>query len=424
MKRLLVVVLLALSSSVFSAPMTIDLNDVPVRDLARLVWSQIVKKSVVFDAAFSKDEQLVSLSLKRVEPRQIELEAMRLIESHGYDVQESGGVLRIARSPEKEKEQITHDPFVYVPQHRPVSYLLDLASAFFKQGSFSSMRSLSGSFGGPAITQVQGTQGQGAVVPVSVQQAGVNTLATRDPDLLVFNGSSRDVERLKKLLAQIDTPANEVLVKAVVYEVQTSKRTGSALSLAFSILAGSVGLTIDNRVTSGAFLKYKNSALNLDAVFNALSSDDRFKVVTAPTVRVRSGASARFAVGNETPVLDRVTFDQLGKPIQSIVYKPSGVIFDITPSVRAESSDLQIFQQISQFVPTTNGVDTSPTLIKRELQTSVSASDEDVIVIGGLDEKRDTSSESGQSFLPRLFWSEKEENQRTEIMLVLHVQRI
>lgn len=137
-----------------------------------------------------------------------------------------------------------------------------------------------------------------------------------------------------------------------------------------------------------------------------------------------SGGVARFSVGNETPVLDAVTFDQQGRPIQSVSYKPSGVIFELRPKVMEGGAELAIMQQISQFVATTTGVNNTPTLIKRELSTLVTARDDEIILVGGLDEQRITNNESGLSFLPPFMRHSTHDGQNTEIVLMLHVQRI
>jgi type II secretory pathway component GspD/PulD (secretin) len=84
---------------------------------------------------------------------------------------------------------------------------------------------------------------------------------------------------------------------------------------------------------------------------------------------------------------------------QSIEYKSSGVIFEITPTIREGGALLDIHQQISNFVTTTNGVNNTPTLVKRELQTQVSAKDREVLLIGGLDDDHQTSNDSGVPFL-------------------------
>ena len=76
-------------------------------------------------------------------------------------------------------------------------------------------------------------------------------------------------------------------------------------------------------------------------------------------------------------------------------------------------------QQISQFVATTTGVNNTPTLIKRELSTLVTAKDDEIILIGGLDEQRTTNNESGLSFLPSFLRYSTHDGQNTEIVLML-----
>lgn len=124
------------------------------------------------------------------------------------------------------------------------------------------------------------------------------------------------------------------------------------------------------------------------------------------------------------PVLGNVQLDKNGNPVQSVEYRPSGVILDITPEIRDEVIDLVINQQLSNFIPTTTGVNNSPTLIKREISTQVGAGPDDVIILGGLKEEKNSTDQSGFPFLPRFLWSKGVQNDTTEILLVLNVKRI
>ena len=155
------------------------------------------------------------------------------------------------------------------------------------------------------------------------------------------------------------------MVKAVIYEVQTTKKEGSAIDLAFSILSGKFGLNLAGSAdkASGAYAKFDTKGFTIDAVFSALSSDDRFKVMSSPRVRVRSGSSARFAVGDETPVLGSVSYDNNGNAVQSVSYKSSGVIFDFKPQVREAGVDLHLSQQLSTFIQTTTGANGTLSLV-------------------------------------------------------------
>ena len=73
-------------------------------------------------------------------------------------------------------------------------------------------------------------------------------------------------------------------------------------------------------------------------------------------------------------------------------YRSSGVILDLRPVVRDQGIDLTVFQQISSFAATTTGVNTSPTLQKREITTTVGVRDGEMVVLGGLSDERSTEA--------------------------------
>jgi type II secretory pathway component GspD/PulD (secretin) len=54
----------------------------------------------------------------------------------------------------------------------------------------------------------------------------------------------------------------------------------------------------------------------------------------------------------------------------------------------------------------------------------VGMQDGDVIVLGGLTETKESGSRDGLSFIPKFLHTTGKENSRSEILLVLQVQRI
>jgi len=131
-----------------------------------------------------------------------------------------------------------------------------------------------------------------------------------------------------------------------------------------------------------------------------------------------------FSVGQDVPVLGSVSYDGNGNAVQSVEYRSSGVIFKVLPNVYEQKVVLDINQELSNFVRTETGVDGSPTLTKRELNTSVSVADNEVIVLGGLAEFKDNNGRSGFSFLPEFMRWNTSSRQRSEIVLVVQVQRL
>jgi type II secretory pathway component GspD/PulD (secretin) len=113
-----------------------------------------------------------------------------------------------------------------------------------------------------------------------------------------------------------------------------------------------------------------------------------------------------------------------GTAIQSVDYRPSGVILELRPIVREEVVDLDVRQQISSFAATTTGVNNTPTLLKRELQTMIGVRPGETIVLGGLEDTRDSDARAGLAWRPRLFDSTSRTRDRVEVLLVLDVQRV
>jgi type II secretory pathway component GspD/PulD (secretin) len=274
---------------------------------------------------------------------------------------------------------------------------------------------------------VSSEQGGGvdAVATSGTSAPSINDLVSRHHfDMIVYQGSPVDIRKLEKLLEQLDQPTGEVLVKAVIYEVRKESRDNNAVSVAFGLLDSARGLGA--RLALGVLDATNAVRLrlhNVDAAFSVLSEDVRFRAISAPTVRVRSGESARFQAGAEVPTLGAVTHNGNGQSVQSVEYRASGVILDLLPEIHEKSIDLTITHQLSSFV-TTSTINTSPTLLKRELKTVVTVEDDALLILGGLEENTETHSEKGFSFLPDSFRGRQLQDDRTEIMLVLHVKRI
>jgi len=385
-----------------------DFQYISVAQVVQLIYSEALKSGYVLDPDVLLDTRLISF---RYEERNGDLKSfLRLfLASLGYAMEDKNGIDFIAKIKAQETIEIEREAFIYRPKFREVSYIARLLSPIFK-GSFSVNRSVAAP--------------EGSKVQNSVPDGSAASLVDQNADTLIFQGTEKEIEKLKKILPQVDFALGEILVRGVVYEVTTSNNDGSAFQLALSLLGGkfSIGVGGSSDLPTN-FVHLKNNTI--DSVFSALSSDSRFKVVSSPSLRIRSGAAGHFSVGQDVPVLGALSYPQgSGQAVQSVEYRSSGVIFDLHPQVRDSIIDLSISQQLSNFVNTTTGVNSSPTLIKRSVDTAVSMSDGDIIVLGGLTENKETLSNSGLSFLPSLFQSKQDEKSRSEILLIIQLNKI
>lgn len=384
-----------------------DFQGVNVAQVIQLIYSEVLVTPYVIDPDVLSDARSVSFRYT-ADKGDVRVFLVFFLDSLGFAVDTRKGIDFIVKRKVEDKPELKLENFVYRPQYRDVNYISRLLAPLFK-GVFSVNRSIRVS--------------EGAKTDKASPDGSAAALLDQNADVLVFSGTDKEISKLKKLLPQVDFALGEVLVRGVVYEVTTSEKDGSAFGLLASLASGkfNIGLGAASRI--GHFIQLKNASL--DAVYSMLANDSRFKVMSSPSMRIRSGAIGKFSVGQDVPVLGSVSYPTgAGQAVQSVEYRSSGVIFDIAPTVREALIDLSIDQQLSNFITTTTGVNNSPTLTKRALKTTVSVQDGDLIVLGGLTETKASNSRDGLSFLPKLFHSTNNENTKSEILLVLQVQRI
>lgn len=408
---------------------TLSFDKIPVVTLVNFVYGDILKTNFALHPDLVDMPKTVTVHFQSsFDHAKLTAFMSDLLLGVGIAIDKKKGYVFLRPDTPEKTEPPEKEIFFYRAKYRPVSSLMDITSSLFKTGRFSVQRSVRASDVGlsslaPAAL-LPAKSGNTAPPNGKQQDTGTSAFSQLDKgeaDSFLFEGTEKEIALLQRLLHQVDTPVGEVLVKGMVYEVTTGSKDGSAFSLALKILGGRLGLSFGQAI-AGASASFKNA--HIDAVFSALATDTRFRSVSNPSLRVKSGASARFSVGSDVPVLGAVQTDKNGNVIQSVEYKPSGSIFEIKPQIRDSVIDLAISQQLSSFVLTTTGVNNSPTLIKREISTSIGAADGDLIVIGGLDEDKTSTDTNGFSFLPTWAGSRASDTSRTQVLLVLQVQRL
>ncbi|OZN24021.1 secretin [Actinobacillus seminis] len=351
------------------------LEAVPLPKAISMIYDEVLEKPYMLDSKLAGDTRFISFHT--TEKQNFNQFIERYFDNMNIKVYEKNNVVYIAHI-EPKPTKIVKKSFVYNPVHRDTEYL------------------------------AQFIQGDGQV--------------SASGDKLVFYGTNEEIARVRSVLKSVDTKSKEVVVTGYVFEVQDIEKEGSGINLLAKLLSGKLGINIGYKQNFENFITV--NAGNLDAMIELFRTDSRFQVVSSPTLRVKSGSKGNFSVGSDVPVLSNITY-QDGKPIQAIEYRSSGVIFDILPTIKNQSIDLKIQQQLSNFVKTDTGVNQSPTLIKRDLVSDVSVKSGDIIVLGGLAENKLTEGETGFSFLPKGWLTGKSKsNTKTDIIVLLQVKEL
>lgn len=394
--------------SVRSASSTaFDLQGVAVAEVVQLIYGNAIKTPYLLAPEVLADARPLSFRWSS-SYGSIEGFLIQFLDALGYKIQRRGKVDFVMKAGEGERPESV---YIYRPRFRSVSYLVELMAPMLK-GRFSLERQIASDS------------------PVSDKSSGQATatnalgLINRDSDTLVYSGTAEEITVLKTMIEQLDVEGGEVMVRALVYEVGVNNKEGSAFSLITSLFDGklNIGVNAESFIPGANFLSFRN--ITIDFIANILSTDSRFNVVSSPSLRIRSGEAGHFNVGQEVPVLGSIMYGKDENPVQSIEYRSSGVIFNVRPQVFETKINLDIEQQISNFVRTETGVNTSPTLTKREISTAVSLADNEIIVLGGLAETKNSDGRSGFSFLPEFLRAKTSESSRSELIVVLQVQKI
>jgi len=109
-----------------------------------------------------------------------------------------------------------------------------------------------------------------------------------------------------------------------------------------------------------------------------------------------------------------------------IQYKDTGVILEVTPRVNSNGMVIMdIHQTVSSVKATQTGVTTSPTIQKKEIESTVAVKDGETLALGGLIETTSNFTKSGIPFLHELpyvgslFGSTTRKDDKTELVVLI-----
>jgi general secretion pathway protein D len=297
-KAVLACIALVFSFSTW-AQSSFDISAVPFNQVVSLYYKEVAQVPYILCSDVLAEAKPVSV---RGGGKLLDGPLFRaLLDAHGFEAKHVSGVDVVCKKSALEEEG--HEVFVYKPLYREAAYLVDIASAVVR-GSFANKRTSAGLAVGGG-DKSSGALPAPAQTPASSPTQAPSFKGNPNDNSIVFVGTQAEITRLKKLLAQIDDKLGEVMVRGVVYEVSSSEKDGSAFSLALNLLGGKITAANGAANVLDSFIRLKTNSI--DAVYSALSADSRFKVVSTPSLRVRSGGSGRFTVGQEVPVLGAIS---------------------------------------------------------------------------------------------------------------------
>lgn len=296
----------------------------------------------------------------------------------------------------------------------------------------------------------------------------VSITADQRSNSLIVYGNKKDIAKLREVLVKVDTLLPQVLVEAIIMEVNLSSGwnygisaaqrpaqfgdnannrgggvinnpSGAPLGTGSDFLkqlgrstGGAVGTNVVNGIpaTSGSGLSYfAQIGQNWDVAISAIAADSRVNVIQRPRVITSHATPGSFFVGSEVPFVSGSFFGggSFGNS-QSITRQQVGVGLNVTPFI---TPDNLVVMQIDQTVDNLgsnldlgNGL-SAPTTQTRSASSFVTVRDKDAVLLGGYITTSTDKQKSGVPLLKDIpylgaaFSKRSQNSSRTELMILI-----
>lgn len=405
MKKLIFVALLVLELGAQAAPVALDLHGVSVPELSELVFKNILKRDYLLGQGINGADPKITLSVAAIEPAEVLPLLSRTLGEFGIALDGSGSVIRVYRASQQAlevdcptcaaKAQAVADRQGVQPVER-LAVSPDVIRAYRPKGKSVEFLSAVAKLAGASVLDAKGSS-----------------------DVLLFGGTAEIVERVEKLLSDVDTVTPGMTIRAALVEFSENRGEARSLQNVLTLLAGRLGMTYVAGAPLVNGVSYTGS--KLQTALTAIEGDNRFRYVAEPTLRVADGGKARLVVGSEVPTRGALVVDKNGNAVQGVEYRTSGVVINVEPKRIGDVVSVRVDQQISSFASTTTSNIDSPTLLKRSSETTVQAKPGELILLAGMDETRESDTRSGFSFLPSWAHGVSSDKSRSQLVLMLEV---
>jgi general secretion pathway protein D len=266
-----------------------------------------------------------------------------------------------------------------------------------------------------------GTSGRGTarISPTSAAAASdlagqVYVVADEDTNSLLVTADSKHFERIKAIIADLDRPVPQVLIKVLIAEVTHDNSLD--LGAEFSALNMNAAGTKGQKYGTDFSVAAKKDGIVLRVIQNeftatlrALATVGKVDVLSRPYILTSDNQQATIMVGQEVPFVTRSQLTESSQTINTIEYDDIGIILTVTPHINPDGLVIMdVYPEISALLKDTT-VDISetvkaPVFTRRAAQSRVAIRDGQTIVIGGLMEDRLTDTVNKVPVLGDLPW--------------------
>ncbi len=393
----------------------------------------------------------------------------KILENTDYAYKKADGMYYFGK-----KEQISLRDAITIPlMHRSIEVMTSSGSSGRRAGRISSFGNNTNQRFNTSNNQNFNTNGQGLNNNrQTINTSRTSTFSNRDNQLeslinilpddvikdlkvsvdielnsFIVSGPSQNIERFKKFIEYIDKPVPVILIEVMLIEVNKTATVETGVSWGLgsepATTQGGIYPTTDltlgantvNRIIGGfsGFGSWNLGQVvpNFFAKIKAMETNGNIKIRSAPKLSALNGHRANLSIGETTyyAVTQRDIIGSQNPQTSTITnYQPIDAEFaiNIKPMV---SGDGQITLDINVIQSSFNGNkvadDAPPGINSREFNSIIRVKDQDMVILGGLEEKIKNDTGTGVPLLARipiikwLFSNKKREDTKKKLTVLI-----
>lgn len=298
-----------------------------------------------------------------------------------------------------------------------------------------------GSGVGSGTTSTTNRNAAGGGDSANVSIGNIRMVADEKNNSLLIYSTRNEYRKIETALGQLDIMPTQVHIEATILEVTLTEELSYGLSWYLNNNLGNgwrgvgeggapvTGRPLTSTGTTGTVsgLAYSvyDSVGDLRSIINALASKSLVNILSSPTITVLDNEPANIQVGQQQPVQSGSAVTDGGVVSNSITYKDTGVVLDVTPSVNSGGMvTLTVKQSITDVGEIEAATGQRP-FLNRDLSTKVAVRSGEAAVLGGLIRENTSDGRAGIPVLRDLpilgnfFGSTSKTKNRTELLVMI-----
>lgn len=261
---------------------------------------------------------------------------------------------------------------------------------------------------------------------------GYDIIADEPTNALIIRGSASEYAAILETLKAIDVYPRQVLLEVLIGEVQLDDALKLGVDWTYVRQAGDFKHNVSMTTSAAAIttgLKYVvDKTDRLTAAFRSLANDGKVSILSSPSVIAANGRKSKIQVADSVPITTASIVANSNPPVttQTVEYRDVGVILTFTPYINDEGIvTLEIEQEVSDVSATEASTANNPSFFKRIIQTTLIATEDRSIVLGGLVKERKALNRDGIPFLYKIpligwiFGARSDALTRTELLVFI-----